>query len=61
MNSKIAKEIRKFIKEKYPQFFDERKENVLSDFKSKHKALYKEIKRQYKMTPHNQKNRVIIK
>ena len=47
MRNKSAKQIKKFIRVKYPFMFD-KKGNELIEFKKKIKSIYKEIKKNYK-------------
>jgi hypothetical protein len=72
MNSRQCKELRKVIIEKVPQFKDiEKMEKinnltpqekiVLNNLKSQFKKLYKEAKKQYEKTPHNERQVVYIK
>lgn len=52
MNSKIVKEIRKFINEKYP--------GLKEKDPSAYKRLVNKIKAKYKNTPWNKKFKVVI-
>lgn len=52
MNNKIVKEIRKVIKEKYPK--------LETDNPKAYKSLIKRIKKQYKNTPWNERQKIKI-
>ena len=70
MNVKQCKELKKAIVEQYPQFQEMKrleKANLtapekiaLEDLQKKFKRVYKEAKRQYKKTSHNERNVVNI-
>ena len=49
MRNKVAKEIKKFIREQFPNISAERRT-----------ALYKRIKKEYKETPWNERNIIEI-
>jgi hypothetical protein len=54
MRGKAAKEIRKFLKETQP--------NLLKpESKALYKKIYKRVKNEYKATPWNKKDEVIVK
>ena len=53
MNGKIAKQIRRFLRIKFPHLFVE---GVDKETKIRRRRAYQEIKRRYKETPWNLRN-----
>ena len=54
MRGKIAKEIRKFLRDTQPHLFKE--ENA-----ALYRKVYQRVKREYKATPWNKKDLVVVK
>ena len=53
MRNKVAKEIRSVIAKEFPHLLKEGNEKA-------YRKVYQKIKRQYKATPWNQKNKVVV-
>lgn len=56
MNGKISKEIRKFLKVKYPHLYSADNKIPNDKLQKLHRELYQELKKQYKNTPKNLRN-----
>lgn len=54
MRGKVSKEIREAVKEQFPHLAQPGNEEAF-------KRACKKVKKQYKSTPHNEKNEIVVK